>query len=322
LGLPAIFAILYKLLLRKNFADTDKNIFAGIMLAILATLIWSGNFIIARGVYNQIPPVSLAFYRWLSATVILLPFGYRSFIREKGLFVSSWRYFVWTALTGVSIFNTLVYIAGHSTTAINMALIGTTSSPVFAIVLAYIFLKERIGIYKVLGLFLCLAGILFLLSQASWQRLLGFRFSTGDTWMLLAGLTFAVYSVMVRKKPAGMSPVTFLLIVFTIGTFFLLPFYLYETLTTVPVHWTYRLLFAVLFLGMGASVISFYCWNRAIGKLGAARTSLFGNLIPIFSSLEAALFLCERFTWVHAVSMILVFAGLLLANIKSAKLTA
>jgi drug/metabolite transporter (DMT)-like permease len=74
------------------------------------------------------------------------------------------------------------------------------------------------------------------------------------------------------------------------------------------------LLLIILYLGLGASVISFLCWNIAIGKLGAGRTALFGNLIPVFSSAEAAVLLGERFTWIHLLSMLLVFAGILLAN--------
>ncbi|MEO7984442.1 MAG: DMT family transporter, partial [Bacteroidota bacterium] len=74
--------------------------------------------------------------------------------------------------------------------------------------------------------------------------------------------------------------------------------------------------FSILYLGLGASVICFLIWNRAIHKLGAGRTALFGNLIPVFSSLEAVLFLHEEFNWVHIVSMILVFSGILLANFR------
>ena len=82
------------------------------------------------------------------------------------------------------------------------------------------------------------------------------------------------------------------------------------------VHWNTDLVFAIVYLGLGASVICFLIWNIAIGKLGAGRTALFGNLIPVFSSIEAVLLLHEHFTWVHIVSMIIVFAGILLANLR------
>ena len=303
--------------MKTGTGHTDKNIFTGITLAVVATLIWSGNFIIARRVFGQIPPVSLAFFRWLTATIIMLPIGYRGVSREYAFIRKRWSYFIWAAFTGVTVFNTLVYIAGHSTTAINLSLIGTTSSPIMAIFLARVFLKERIGIYKVIGMILCITGILFLLSGGSWGRLMRFHFSRGDIWVLLAGFTFAVYSVLVRRKPAGVSPNSFLLVIFTLGTLLLLPFFLVEWFSSPPIKWDAWLLGDILFLGLGASVISFYCWNRAIAYLGAGRTSLFGNLIPIFSSLEAVFILGEIFTPIHAFSMVLVFAGLILANLKS-----
>jgi drug/metabolite transporter (DMT)-like permease len=297
-----------------------KNIYIGVVLASLASLIWSGNFIIARGVYKQIPPVSLAFYRWVTATVIILPFAIKKFKTEWPAVKQSWHYLFWVSLTGISLFNTFVYIAGHYTTAINLALIGTTSSPVMAIILARIFLKEKIGWMKLAGLLLCIGGILFLLSSGKFKNLLTLSFSVGDAWMLVAAFCFAVYNTLVRKKPSSISAVNFLFVCFLMGTILLLPFFLWEHDHTAEVNWNVQLLTSILYLGIGASVICFFMWNMAIGILGAGRTALFGNLIPVFSSLEAVIILNEKFSWIHVVSMIIVFSGLLLANLQNNKL--
>jgi drug/metabolite transporter (DMT)-like permease len=297
-----------------------KNIYIGIVLASLAALIWSGNFIIARGVYKQIHPVSLAFYRWVTATVIILPFAIKKFKTEWPVVKRSWHYLFWVSLTGISLFNTFVYIAGHYTTAINLALIGTTSSPVMAIILARIFLKEKIGWMKLTGLILCIAGILFLLSGGNFKNLLTLHFSYGDAWMLVAAFCFAVYNTLVRKKPASISPINFLFVSFLLGTILLFPFFLWEYFHAPVVDWNAQLLSSILYLGIGASVICFFIWNIAIGILGAGRTALFGNLIPLFSSLEAVIILNEKFSWIHVVSMIIVFSGLLLANLRTNKL--
>jgi len=103
-------------------------------------------------------------------------------------------------------------------------------------------------------------------------------------------------------------------VIFSFGTLLLLPFYCWEMTNSVPVEWNSELLLIVLYLGAGASLGCFLCWNIASGKLGAGRTALFGNLIPVFSSVEAAFLLNEEFTWIHVVSMLLVFAGILMAN--------
>jgi len=295
----------------------QRQTLTGIGLAVLATIIWSGNFIIARGMYKQVPPVSLAFYRWLCASIIILPFALKQFKIEWPVVKRSWHYFFWASLTGVSLFNTLVYIGGHYTSAINLALIGTTSSPIFSVIFARIFLKEKIGWFKVLGMILCISGILFLLSKGNILNLLSFRFTKGDSWVLLAAFSFAVYNTMVKKKPASVSPINFLFVVFSFGTILLAPFYFWEISNTAPIVWNIKLLLAILYIGIGASVICFFIWNIAIHKLGAGRTALFGNLIPVFSSLEAVIILNERFTWIHAVGMIIVFTGILLANLKT-----
>ncbi len=294
-----------------------RNILIGIGLAVLATVIWSGNFIVARGIYKQIPPVSLAFYRWLGATIIILPFAYKKFKLEWQDVKRSWHYFFWISLTGISMFNTFVYIGGHYTTAINLALIGTTSSPIMSVILARIFLKEKIGLMKVLGILICISGVLFLLSRGNLSHLLSFHFTRGDGWVLLAALSFAVYNTMVKKRPAAVSPLNFLFVTFSFGTILLVPFYLWEVTHTNPIEWNMNLLLIILYIAIGASVICFFIWNIAVHKLGAGRAALFGNLIPIFSSLEAVIILHEQFTWVHIVSMVLVFAGILLANLRS-----
>jgi drug/metabolite transporter (DMT)-like permease len=293
-----------------------KELYIGISLAIAATIIWSGNFVVARGVIKQIPPVGLAFYRWGTATLLMLPLAWVKFREEKAIIFQHKSYFIWTAITGVTLFNTLVYIAGHHTSAINLALIGTTSSPIFAIILAAIFLKEPIKALRIAGLLLCISGIALLLSQGSWDRLKTFHFSAGDGWILLAALSFAIYNTLVRRKPAGISPLNFLFTVFAIGTLILLPFYLIELRYTAPASWNLNLVLIIAYLGAGTSVIAFLCWNMAIGKLGTARTALFGNLIPVFSTLEAVWLLGEKFTMIHLLSGALVIAGLVIANLR------
>lgn len=298
--------------------QTGKDlVYTGIGLAIAATLVWSGNFIIARAVAGQIPPVSLAFYRWLIAVLVMTPIAVSQFRRETHLIKSSWQYLFWTSLTGIACFNTFIYIAGRYVPAINLALIATTSSPVMATILAAVFLKEKITLLTVSGLLLCICGIVLLLSKGSWQVLMGFQFSPGDWWILLAALMFAIYTIMVRKKPAAISPVVFLYALFCIGMLLLLPAYLWEVTHTPAVTWNINLIWSILYLGIGASVISFLCWNAAIKRLGAARTALFGNLIPIFSTLEATMLLHERLENIHIISGILVIGGLAIANLKS-----
>jgi drug/metabolite transporter (DMT)-like permease len=295
-----------------------KHVIKGVGFAVLATLIWSGNFVIARGVYSEISPVGLSFSRWSLATIVIFPFAVKKVREEWSAIKVSWFYLIWVSLFGVSLFNTFVYIAGHYTSAINLALIGTTTSPIISIILARSFLKEKIGVLKITGLFLCIAGILFLLSGGKINNLIHLKFSSGDAWMLVAAFCFAVYNTLARKKPSGISTVSFLFVSFFIGSVFLLPFFIRQ-FSGMAFNVDYKVITSILYLGIGASVISFFLWNISIGILGSGRTALFGNLIPVFSSLEAMIILNEKFSWIHLISMILVFSGLLLANLQLMK---
>jgi drug/metabolite transporter (DMT)-like permease len=179
---------------------------SGILLALIAVIVWGGNFVIARGVSNQISPISLAFYRWSLATIILLPIAWKQFRCELPIIRLHIPNLLLAALFGITLFNTLVYVAGHYTTAINLALIGTTSSPIMSTVLAYFFLKEKPSGLRIVGMLFCIAGILWLLSGGSWQNLRNFHFSKGDVWILGGAFCFAVYNILFRKKSPKISP--------------------------------------------------------------------------------------------------------------------
>lgn len=297
-----------------------KNLYIGVSLAVMAAIIWSVNFVIARGISGKVPPLSLNFFRWVSASVLLFPFAFKSFLAGKELVFKHWKYFFAVSFTCILLFNSMVYIAGHHTTAINLALIGTTSAPVFTIVLSAIFLKEVIRPLRILGLLISIAGILYLLSQGSFQHLSAFRFSQGDWWILSGAFFFAVYTILVKRRPQGISSLVFLFVFVLLGTIMLLPFYIWEHQHSSAIDWNGQLMAVVVYLGLGTSVVAYLCWNAAILRIGSSRTGLFGNLIPIFSTFEALLILNEKIQAVHIVSGILVITGLVIANLRNASM--
>jgi drug/metabolite transporter (DMT)-like permease len=289
------------------------------LLATVAVFIWAGNFVIARGVNGQITPITLAFCRWSLATILMIPIAYKSFKTEWHILKKHKAYLFWVSLSGIAIFNTCLYISGHYTTAINMALISTTSSPIFATVFAIIFIGERINAFRLTGMLVCLSGVLLLISKGSLQTLISFTFSVGDIWALAGAIAFAVYNVLVRKKPATISGTTFLLAIFGLGALLILPGFLLEQINAAPIVWNNSLLLSLVYLGAGTSVVSFLCWNAAIKRIGAGTTVLFGNLIPIISTIEAVLFLNEPFQKIHMISAGIVIFGLILANSGQSK---
>jgi len=295
---------------------TDSNFMRGVAFAVLACLIWSGNFILAKGVSNDIPPIALAFYRWTAASICIAPFAWKKFKAELPIVLHHKKYLLITAFAGFTCYNCFLYMGAHYTSAINLALIGTTSSPVFATILAVIMFKERIGWFRIVGMTICFLGILILLSKGSLERLAQFHFSTGDVLTLLGALSFAFYNNLAKRKPSGISNINFLFTGFAAGTIMLFPFFLTETIAVEQTtHWSFHILGTILYLGIGTSILAYLFWNKSIQLIGPSRTVLFGNLIPIFSSIEAVLLLGEAFTVVHALSGATVLLGLIIANL-------
>lgn len=296
---------------------TRKNtFFIGVALALTTVIIWSGNYVVAKGISKQVPPISLAFYRWATASVCIIPLAWKNFKQDKAIILQNKKYLFFAALTGVAIFNSFIYLAGHYTTAINLALIGTTAAPVFATILAAIFLKEYISTLRIMGMVICFVGVLFLLSQGSWQKLLNFHFAKGDVLILISAFAFSIYNTLVKKKPAAISAMSFLMTTFITGTLIILPFFIIEKIGSPAIQWSITNLSIIAYLGIGNSVIGFLCWNASVGKIGASRTVIFANLIPILSTIEAVLILGETFTSIHLVAGIIIIAGLIIANFR------
>lgn len=302
-----------------SLTHQKKDTIIGIGLAVLATMVWAGNFVISKGVSQLIGPITLAFFRWSLATMIIIPIAWSSYKKEKQFIKENIRYLFWVSLSGIALFNTCIYVSGHFTSAINMALIGTTSSPIFATIFAIVFLKEKISITRLIGLAICIIGILVLLSKGSLEKLMALHFGVGDLWILAAGFCFAIYSVLVRKKPTTISSLHFLMLIFSMGAIMLFPFFLIEIWYLPKPQFTAPLIGSILYLGFGTSVVAFLCWNIALQKLGTSRTVLFGNLTPIFSTLEAVLILGEKMSSTHIISGLLVIFGLVIANLSSFK---
>lgn len=262
------------------------------------------------------PPVSVSFYRWLCAAIIIAPVGFKSFWKQKHLLAAHWKNILLATLTGISLYSPLIYLAGHYSPAINLAVIGTTVTPVLTFIIAAVFLKEKIPPLRMAGLAVCIAGIILLLSNGSWHTIAHFRFTTGDKWMLLGAFLFAIYNIVVRQKSPAILPLAYLFVTFIAGTLLLLPLFLAEAAHTPPVHWNTNLVLVMLYSGAGTSVAAFFCWNAAITRIGPAKTAVFGNTIPVLSTLEAIWLLHETVSWVQVLSMVIVTAGLVLATVK------
>lgn len=286
---------------------------SGYLFAMGATAIWAGNFIVAREFKETIPPVSLAFWRWAVAVVFLLPFALRGFRREWGEVRLHGVYLSITAITGVTLFNTLLYLASHTTTAINLSLIAI-SFPIFVVMISRFVSNDPITSNKSLGILFVVIGVILLITRGNISNLMSITFAIGDVWMLLASFIFAVYSILVKHKPPRMSIWTFQLSTFVLGLAFLFPAFLWERAVTPSITWTWEMVVSILYVGLFASLSAFVLWNKSIVSIGPSKAGIVYYTLPVFSGALAWLFLDEPVTLVHLASVVLIVCGIVTAN--------
>lgn len=295
--------------------NKQSSRYSGYLFALLATAFWSVNFIIARGLSDEISPISIAFYRWLVATLAFIPFTFRSVRRDLPIIKKHFLYICISSILGISLFNTFIYLAGHSTSAINMSMIAITA-PVFIVVFSRIFLKDKISIRQILGIFIVFIGAVLLITKGDFSAIIEIKPARGDLWMLLAAMVFAAYSILVKLKPAELKLLPFQQSLFTLGTLFLLPFFVFDKLSPGVEVFSGRNIIAILYAGIFASLIGFLLWNKAITLVGPVKTAMIYYSLPLFSSLLATLFLAEEIHLYHIFCLVLIVSGILITTLK------
>ena len=282
------------------------------ILLVIAPLCWAGNIVLARGVAEIIPPASLAFWRWAIAFIILLPLVWKYVKQDWGLMILHWKMMTFLSLTGISLFNVLLYTAVHTTTAINGALIQTIM-PAMIILISVMLFNDKINRIQTVGVSLCMIGAALVVLRGKFSNFLSLSFTQGDLLMIIAVIFYALYSSCLRKRPK-MHPLSFLAYTFGIGALFLLPFYIWEMVYIGTNEINICFVFSILYVAIFPSIVAYFSWNRGIEMIGANRGGLFINLIPVFASLLAIIWLNESLMIFHVVGMVLIFMGMILFN--------
>ncbi len=292
----------------------------GALLTLLATIIWSGNFIAARWFAADIPPVTMAVLRWTCATLLVLPLAWRPLKRDLPVILAHKGYYLLVSLLGVTAFNTLIYIAGHTTQAVNLSLISTACTPLFMTTLGCLLLKECAAPRQVLGMVTAFAGVVLLLTKGDWQVLANLRFARGDLLMTLATLFFTTYSILMTRRPGPASQLGVFAATFPVGLICLLPLWgleiRFDPAFALPSPGVFlrEWLPLGLYLGGAASLIAFFCWNKAVEYIGAARPGIIYLSLPAFTAAEALMLLGEPILPVHFISAACIILGILIAT--------
>lgn len=279
-----------------------------------ANLFWAGNWVVGRALRDIYPPVTLNFWRWLLAALVLAPFalpmlrGKWQLVRRHALLLAM------LAATGGALFQTMVYVGLRGTTAVNAVLI-SASSPLFVMLCSWALERQKAGVPQLMGMILSFAGILVILCRGDAGLLLRLDVHSGDAWILAAMPVIGIYSVLLKRVPVELRG-SGLLFTVCCGSALMLaaPALVerqYVAVTQSPGHG------AILGLGyvaLFASVLAFTCWNRAVAAVGANMAGASLPLMPLFGTVLAIVFLGEQPRAFHAAGIVAILLGVAFAT--------
>jgi drug/metabolite transporter (DMT)-like permease len=291
------------------------NTKAYIML-ILANLFWAGNFTVGKFAYlESVPPYSLAFFRWILVWVILIPFTFKEIYKIKKEVKENLSLFFILGFTSVGVFSAFTYNALNHTQVINASLFNT-AIPVTIILVCFLLKIEKTNIFQISGLIVSVIGILVIITRLDLNILLTLNFNKGDIYMLIAIISWGIYSAFLKKRKINISLLSLIQIVCTFGLIFLFPAFLFELVQEKTISVNSNFLYILLYIAIFPSIGSYYCWAGAVSIIGANRAGIFLSLIPLFSTMFAMIFFDEKFLFFHFIGSILIILGLFLSNKK------
>ncbi len=258
---------------------------------VAVTLMWGGVFVAARFTLTEVPPLTTAFLRFAFAAVLLFML---LVVKEKPavrLRNHDWLLLIVLGVTGIFGHNAFFYTGLKYTTAINGSLI-VAANPVIITIIAAIILRETVTLRQAIGILISLSGVALVVTGGAPEILHNLRFNKGNLIMLGAPLAWALYSVYGKKAMDKYSPLAAVTYACIIGAVLLLPAALTEHsdwAAISPFIWI-----AIAYMAVFASVLAFNWYYSGIRALGAGKTSIYINLVPLWTMLLAGALLHER----------------------------
>jgi len=281
-----------------------------------ATLFWAGNFTVGKFAFTEnIPPYSLAFFRWILVWLILIPFTFKEISKKKSEIKDNLSLFFILGLTSVGVFSSFTYNALNHTQVINASLFNT-AIPVTIILVCFLLKIEKTNIFQISGLIVSVLGILAIITRLDLNILLTLNFNKGDIYMIVAIISWGIYSALLKKKNFSISLLSLIEVICTFGLIILFPAFLLELAQEKIIEVNRNFFYILFFIAIFPSIGSYYCWAGAVSIIGANRAGIFLSLIPLFSTIFATIFFNEKFLFFHFIGSILIILGLFLSNKK------
>lgn len=281
-------------------------------LLTLTALFWAGNAIVGRAARDLVPPAALSFWRWSLALALLLPLAWPHLRRDWPVLQTRWPIMLLLGALGIGSFNTLLYTGLQTTTALNSMLI-QSAQPALILIVGALVMRDRTSARQVAGVLVSLVGVLAIVARGDPAALLALRLNVGDAIVAVAVMLWALYSVLLRKRPA-VHPLSFLAASMLVGITVIAPFYaaeLWAGRRIVPVG---ESALAIAYVCVFPSFLAYLFFNRGVELIGSAATGQYLNVMPLMGAGLAMLFLGEALRPFHVVGLVLIVAGILVAG--------
>ena len=292
---------------------TKNKFLFSYLLLFIQPIFMATNIIVARGGVEYVPPVSLAFWRWLTVFLILSPFFFEEiFKKKKDLNKEFWKLFFLGSM-GCGVCGAFPFIAGMSTTMANMGII-YTSSPIFIIILSVLLFKDKINFSRIIGLIICLVGVISIISKGKIELLLNFKFTSGDLWMVGAAIGWAVYSIYLLNWKSNFSLMGRFTLISFFGAISLFPFYLLEEIFFSSTNFNSDFVLWVLFAAISPGIIAFTLYTKVQKYVGASLAGFTLYIFSIYSAIYGIILFDEALMNFHYFGAAFVFLGVYLAR--------
>ena len=286
------------------------------LLLVLTTIFWSGNFIVGKAAsMYEIPPFSLNFYRWFFAGLILLPFTYKEIIEKKNYILSNLGLFITLGITSITIFNSIVYYSLYHTQVITGVLMISTI-PVWIIFISSILKIEKTNYYQIFGVFFSLLGVITIITKIDISVIKNLNFNKGDLSMIVAMLSWAIFSSLLKKKKHKISQISLLQIIICCGLIFLIPIYFIELSFGNQIKIERPFLLTLSYVVLFPGILAFLFWIKGISIIGTNRSGIFLHLMPIFGAIMAISIYDEKIMLYHFIGAIFIVSGIVMSNKK------
>ena len=294
----------------------QSNFLAYIFLLLTVTF-WAGNFVVGKfASMYEVPPFSLNFYRWFFAWLILAPFTIPEIIKKKDYIISNYKLFIVLGVTSITIFNSIVYYSLNFTQVISGVLMISTI-PVMIMFFSSILKIEKTNIFQVIGVILSFLGVIIIITKANFEILKNLNFNKGDITMVVAMLSWALYSTLLKKQKYEISQLSLLQVVMSFGLIFLIPIYFIEYQLGFRITLEKPFILILSYVVLLPGLASFILWIKGISIIGANRSGVFLHLMPIMSAIMAMIIFNEKFMFYHMLGACFIITGILLSNKKA-----